>query len=110
MEPAASSGERERVHVCVYPPGRSSSLPLVELMAAGITLQALGPLRSRINLLGREKKGTLAVSNKRAEEVSQNTQPNLLIFLPKRHSASRVEYLFIFITKNNILAAVTLAP
>ncbi|KAL1252029.1 hypothetical protein QQF64_019825 [Cirrhinus molitorella] len=83
-------------------------------MAAGIALQALRPPRKRINLLGgKRERGTLAVSNKRAEEVSQNTRRNLFIFLTAPHapkSASRAECLFISISKNNISAKDTPAP
>ncbi len=57
-----SSGERECV--CVFPLARSSSLPLIELMAAGIALQALGPLRARINLLGGERGGPSLVQTR----------------------------------------------
>ncbi len=49
LQRAAGSGSE-----CVFPLVRSSSQPLVELMAAGT---ALGPRRARINLLGGERGG-----------------------------------------------------
>ncbi len=52
LQRAAGSGSE-----CVFPLVRSSSLLLVELMAAGIALQALGLLRVRINLLGGKRGG-----------------------------------------------------
>ncbi len=102
LQRAAGSGSE-----CVFPPVRSSfTNPLVELMGRWNRTRAP---ESENNPAGRRERGTLAVSNKRAEEVSQNTWRSLFIFLLKLQGASHVKCRFIFSTKNNISVAATLA-